>query len=91
MATDAQQTDNRHSPDFAWCCWNGTVYTFSPRQAKFVSLLWQAWEGGHELSDRWMLEQTNAHCPKVRDAFRNHPAWGEMIQLGSRRGFKRLG
>ena len=90
MATDAKTKPNKHNVDYSWVQWNGTTYTFSERQAKFVRLLWQAAEEGVELRDRWLLEETGAHCPRVQDAFRGHASWGTMIRLGSSKGFKRL-
>lgn len=90
MATDAKQTTNRHNPDFSWVRWNGQTYTFTERQAKFIRLLWQASEEGVELRDRWLLEETGSHCPRVQDVFRGHASWRTMIRLGSSKGFKHL-
>lgn len=90
MARTAKRQPNKHNPDFTWCEWNGTAYTFSERQSRFVRLLWQAAEDGVELADRWLLEQTGAHPPRVQDVFRGHASWGTMIRLGSSKGFKRL-
>jgi hypothetical protein len=83
----------KHTPDFASVLWNDKLYHFTPLQSKAVRLLWQAWEqGGMGLRQEWLLETIGSDCARLADLFKDHPAWGAMIQpAGSGRGTFALG
>jgi hypothetical protein len=74
------QAKTSHGQDFAAVNWNGTVYSFTPKQRIIVAALWRAREEGYGwLSQEALLEVAESDCGKVRDLFRHHPAWGTMI------------
>jgi len=71
---------NRHSADFSTVCWLGAAYTFSPAQRAVVRQLWQAWEDGTPgLGQEALLEGADSQAGRLRDLFRDHPAWGILI------------
>lgn len=90
--TSAQHPKARHSPDFRSVHWYGTDYTFTPNQAACVELLWHAWEQGTpELGDGHILGTTKAgDRQRLRDVFKNCPAWGTMIVRGAHRDTVKL-
>lgn len=70
----------RHSPDFRSVYWFGTDYTFSPTQAAVVHALWEAWDDGvPAVGNETLTEAAGSDGGRVRDLFRDHPAWGAMI------------
>jgi len=76
-----------HSPDFASVCWDGALYTFTPRQRSVVAALWQAREEGHHyLSQEALLEVADSDSHQLRDLFRGHPAWARVIVAGVNTG-----
>jgi hypothetical protein len=82
----------RHSLDFCSVHWYGTDYTFSLSQASIVKILWEAWDNGtpavHQqtLLDRVGSSMADNSKPRLRDLFRDHPAWTTMIRPGSAKG-----
>ena len=79
----ADKKTANHSPDFASINWFGRVYTFTRPQAEVVASLWQAWKDDCPfLSQYTLLEISGSESTRLRDVFKNHAAWGTMIQHG---------
>lgn len=83
-----------HSEDFSMVRWYGQQFSFSPKQARVVELLWRELENQKlGLSQRTIGELTESEEDKVRvrdfrlrdvfrvagDSERMHPAWRTMI------------
>lgn len=80
-----------HSPDFRTLQWHSDTYHFSPTQARCISILFSAWERKHDaVSQETILTQAESDARRLRDLFRGHPAWGNLIVAGSTRGTFRL-
>jgi hypothetical protein len=74
-----------HSPDFSEIDWFGEKQYFAPTQAAIVKVLWTAWESGcPEVGQQHLLEEAGSRGSRVRDLFKVHPAWGNMILLTER-------
>lgn len=72
--------DARHSVDFRSVRWFGIDYTFTPTQAAVVKSLWENWENETpDVGQDAILEGAGSECDRLRDLFRNHPAWGTLI------------
>lgn len=81
---------HRHSEDFASVYWYGESYTFTHYQAAVVQVLWKAWvqrtpDVRHDtllFAAGSMRDEDNESDvrAKIKDIFRDHPAWGTMIQ-----------
>jgi len=73
-----------HGSDFRDVTWHGTKHIFTPKQAACVSVLWKAWEQGNPfIADGTVLQKAGVgDKQRLRDVFRNHPAWGTMIVRG---------
>jgi hypothetical protein len=70
----------RHSPDFRSVHWKGQDYIFSPAQAAVIACLWEAWEDGMpDLGQETILEKAGSESNRLRDVFKDHPAWGVVI------------
>lgn len=91
----------RHSVDFKSAYWAGERFTFTPRQAQAVQMLYDAWHNGTpELGQDAILEKLGSMgrnkigggtLPRqLRDHFRRSPAWKKLIIQGERRGTYRL-
>jgi hypothetical protein len=81
----------RHSLDFRSVRWHGKDYTFTPTQAAIVTELWAAWEQGTpDIGDPTLLRKADCAGDRLRDVFKNHPAWGTMIVEGQTKGTRRL-
>lgn len=64
--------------------WPGLgAYTFSPKQAAVVQVLWDAWRDGVPCvpQDR-LLRAADSDGTRVRDLFSRSPAWGALIVQG---------
>ena len=71
----------KHSPDFRAVHWSGQDYIFSPTQASVVRQLWEAWEDGNgEVGQETLLEKAGSESSRLRDLFKDHPAWGNVIK-----------
>ena len=69
-----------HSADFRTVRWFGTDYTFTPTQAAIVRQLWDAWEDGAPgIGQETLTTEAGSESTRLRDLFREHPAWGTMI------------
>jgi len=73
-----------HGLDFRDVKWHETKYVFSPKQAACVRILWEAWERGNPwVADGTVLQKAGVgDRQRLRDVFKNHPAWGTMIVQG---------
>ena len=77
----------RHSQDFRSVCWFGAEFTFTALQAAVLRVLWEAWEDGTpEVGRETILQAAGSESERLRDVFRDHPAWGTLIVTGSQRG-----
>ena len=99
----AESGDAVHGVDFRSVYWFGTEYSFTPKQAACVKILWQAWENKtpemdfktvlacaeDALSGEGLGKQITEGARLV-DTFKNHPAWGTMIVPGETKGSVRL-
>jgi len=86
-------TNAVHSTDFRSVKWFGKKYTFSENQAQVVRLLWENWENGAaEVGQETLLNEIDHEYPpdRLRNVFRDHPAWGKLIVQGPARGTYRL-
>ncbi|HEY7315215.1 MAG TPA: hypothetical protein VH643_38135 [Gemmataceae bacterium] len=80
-------TEARHSEDFRWVKWFGTVFTFTPVQAACVRVLWEAWQHQTpEVGQETILMKAGAESKRLSDIFKRHAAWRTMIVPGSTRG-----
>jgi len=80
-----------HSDGFTSCVWYGRQFQFSKRQAECISMLWKAWEAGTPtLSQMTIGDRVGSAAVNFRldKTFRNHPAWGVMIQQAGRGIYK---
>lgn len=69
------------APDFATVAWFGRLFTFGKKQAIVVGELWIARSEGYEwVTQDHLLREAGADSACLRDLFRNHPAWGTLIQ-----------
>jgi len=81
----------RHSWDFRWVRWFGKDYSFTSTRAAVVKLLWEAWENGTpDVGGDALLDAVGSEAHRLRDVFRGHSAWGEMIVKGATKGAFRL-
>lgn len=83
----------RHAPDFRSVRHRGTLYAFSPSQAQVVRVLWEAYlNGTPSVGQETLLEQAGCESRRLRDLFRDHPAWDRLIVSTDKRAFRlRLG
>ncbi|MEK6675972.1 MAG: hypothetical protein AABZ47_10005 [Planctomycetota bacterium] len=81
-----------HSKGFRSVRWNGTNYSFTATQAAIVKQLWEPWENGtpDEPGDTLLATAEVADSQRIRDVFKNHPAWTTMIVQGETKGTYRL-
>ena len=80
----------RHTKGFESVVWGGVKYAFKPKQRLVVAALIDAAREGHEfLSQSTLLEVAESNGGRLRDLFRDNPAWGTMIQQGILYGFPR--
>lgn len=80
-----------YSPGFRAVNWYGTMYHFTPTQARVVAQLWQAWQNGDgdgSVQQVILLEAADSDQQRLRDLFNrgDHPAWGTMIIAALDRG-----
>ncbi|HDZ20161.1 hypothetical protein LCGC14_0017170 [marine sediment metagenome] len=87
----AERRPATHSPTYRSVNWYGETYTFTGNQAACVKTLWEAWGNGTpDIADDHMLDKAGIETKRLRDVFRNHPAWGTMIVQGKTKGTHRL-
>lgn len=82
-----------HAPDFSVVRWPGhPEYVFGEKQATVVGVLWDARFDGScpDVGQQTLLHAAESDGQRLRDLFRNHPAWGELVVQGARAGSFRL-
>jgi len=83
-------TDAEHGDDFRSVRWAGELYSFTPKQAEAVEILWHHWQRGTpDVGEAHLLTEIDGGRRLV-DLFKRSPAWGSMIVRGERRGTRRL-
>lgn len=56
------------------------AFTFTPKQALAVKVLWEAWQDGtHKVDQRQLLEAADSAGTRLRDLFARSPAWDRLI------------
>jgi hypothetical protein len=76
--------------DFHSCRWGSERFTFTGMQAACVRVLWEARQRGTPavrgitVLDEAESAMADSTKPRLRDLFRNHPAWRKMIVSASR-------
>jgi hypothetical protein len=77
-------------PDFHSCRWGSKQFTFTEMQAACARVLWEARQRGTpDVSGKTVLEEAesamvDSERPRLRDLFRDHPAWRTMIVSASK-------
>jgi hypothetical protein len=80
-----------HSPDFRSYVWGQERYSFTPNQAAMVRVLQEAHDAGApDVGHDTLLEAAGSEGGRVREVFRGHPAWGNLIVRGDTKGTLRL-
>lgn len=100
---EAADDEARHAPDFRSVFWFGKTYTFTPKQAACVKLLWEAWEnktpdvgqttilaGAEDALDARGLGEQLTRGARFVDVFKQSGAWQKMIVPGQKKGTVRL-
>jgi hypothetical protein len=86
-------------PNYRSANWYDQPYSFSPREAEIVEILAEAYDAGVPDVDAGALlglsnderrakGKKESYAHRVRDIFRDNPAWGTMIVPGKGRGKK---
>lgn len=56
-----------------------------------MKVLWEAWENKTpDVGDATLLEKSESESSRLRDVFKDHPAWNTMIVPGKTKGARRL-
>ncbi len=85
------ETVFRHTDDFRWVSLRGDEFTLSLNQARVVEKLWEAQRKGiPALHQDSALEGLDIKSNRMRDVFKNSPAWNKLVVAGDGRGFFRL-
>jgi hypothetical protein len=80
-----------HGLDYRSVNWFGADHPFTANQAACVKVLWEAWEKNlPDVGDKTVLEIASVFSERLDSVFRDHPAWGTMIQQGRTKGTHRL-
>ena len=82
VTTPVDETEARHSSDFASVYWYGTTHVFTTNQAACVRVLWEAWTNKTPvLAVATILEDAGVEMlqDRLSVVFRDHAAWGTMI------------
>ncbi len=93
----------RHSTDFRSVYWFGKPYSFTPKQAACVKVLWKTWENRTpEMGQATVLAQAEDELSQANlgerltdgarlvDVFKTSEAWQTMIVSGATKGTVRL-
>ncbi len=90
---DLDASDSTDEPtvaeDFRSLHWDGTTYEFTPTQAAWVRVLWEHWkQRTATVGEQSVLESAESNSGRLRDVFKNHPAWGTLIVPSKKGAFK---
>ena len=67
--------------------YRGEKFAFSKKQRSVVQALFRARDDGHDfMSQDALIEVAETKQNRLRDLFRDHPAWGTLILPGHERG-----
>jgi hypothetical protein len=80
----------RYANDYSTVKWGDETFTFTKKQRRVVQALFAARREGHELHQQGLLDAADSDATRLRDLFRDHPAWGSMIAPGEDIGTYRL-
>lgn len=83
----------RFSPDFRSAYVQGQEFSFTNIQAKVIKCLWREYQNSTpEVGQQYILSEEIADTPQIRlrDIFKNHPAWNTLIVSGRTKGTFRL-
>jgi hypothetical protein len=81
----------QHSPDFRSYTWGQERYSFTPGQAAVVRVLQEAKDNGTpDVGQDTLMEAAGSEGSRLRDLFKAHPAWGNLIVRGDGKGTLRL-
>ena len=93
-ADEATGNKPTHNADFTEVKWFGKRYAFTKGiQSRAIEMLWVEFEkGGFSIHEKTIGEKTESSSERfrLRDVFRNHPAWGTMIQTAETKGCHRI-
>lgn len=79
------------SPGFRSACIGGREYSFTKMQAKAMECLWIAYQqGAPDVPTEAILETLDTTQTRLRDLFREHPAWNTVLVPGRTKGTFRL-
>ena len=87
--TAAEPVDSElsHSSDYTAVNRDGVTYTFTRLQASVMRLLFDARRKGfHFVRQEVLLRSAESFQGRLRDLFRDHAAWGELIVTGAEHG-----
>lgn len=80
----------RYSNDYAAVKWGDVTFSFSKKQRRVVHALMAAWRDGQAAHQTSLLDAADSEANRLRDLFRDHPAWGTMIAPGEEVGTYRI-
>lgn len=81
----------RAAPGFRSVWWRGEQFTFGSKQAQVVELLFEAHQRGTpDIGQDHILVEVESRAGRLRDLFKNHPAWNRLIIRGDGKGIFRL-
>jgi len=69
-------------PNTSFNCvtWGNEKFVFNPQQADCVRVMFDAWKNhGPWIHQREIIAAAEGHGERLRDKFKDHPAWGTMI------------
>jgi hypothetical protein len=87
---DAASRGVRYASDYSTVRWGEESFSFSPKQRRVVQALFAARREGHDIHQQGLLDAADSDASRLRDLFRDHPAWGTMIIGGETLGTYRL-
>ena len=92
-----QQTTSKHpknfkySPDFHSVYHKEQLHSFTSSQAACVKLMFECWKNTTpEIGQEYILTSIDSNSNRLRDIFKNHPAWNNLIVPGKSKGNFRL-
>lgn len=90
--TENESPTFKHSPDYRSVSHKGIKYSFTTKQAKVVEFLYEQYKDKiPEVSDAYIIENIlENNTSKLKDTFKNCPAWGTLIVKGKTKGSRRL-
>jgi hypothetical protein len=89
----ASKPDDRltHGKDFAWVRCPRGEFEFTPAQRHVIGALVEDLRaGGLGVGQAYLIGVSGSQSERLRDLFRNHPAWGTLIVHGNTRDTFRL-